>query len=129
MSRTFPELKPSERQFTLGTYPTKTYRSLAGTTVKRSFGNKPHSYGLRVEFKNIPDAALEQILDHYSDTEGGFNRFALPNSMFAGMDTATRARIQTPDGIKWEYAGPPAVQSVFNGISSVSISFAGELNV
>jgi hypothetical protein len=113
----------------MGTYPTKTYRSLAGTTVKRSFGNKPHSYELGVEFQNIKDSVLNEILDHYDDTEGGFRRFALPSAIFAGMDAAIQARIQSPNGIRWEYAGPPEVQSVFNGISTVSINFIGELNV
>lgn len=129
MSRTFPAIKPTGREFRMGTYPTKTYRSLAGTTVKRSFGNKPHSYQLQVDFENIKDATLELILDHYDDTAGGFERFALPSALFAGMDAAIQARIQSPNGIQWEYGGPPEVQSVFNGISSVSITFIGELNV
>jgi hypothetical protein len=129
MSRTFPSIKPSSREFRLGTYPTKTYRSLAGTTVKRSFGSKAHSYELSVEFQNVKDATLELILDHYDDTAGGFERFQLPDELFAGMDDAVRVRIQSPNGINWEYAGPPEVQSVFNGISTVSIGFIGELNV
>lgn len=129
MSRTFPAIKPSGREFRMGTYPTKTYRSLAGTTVKRSFGNKPHSYQLQVDFENIKDSVVQDILDHYDDTYGGFERFPLPNALFAGMDTALRDRIKSPNGIEWEYAGPPEVQSVFNGISSVSITFIGELNV
>lgn len=129
MSRTFPAIKPSGREFRLGTYPTKTYRSLAGTTVKRSFGNRPHSYELQLEFQNIKDTVVEQILDHYDDTFGGFTRFALPNAIFAGMDNALRARIQSPNGIRWEYAGPPEVQSVFNGVSSVSVAFVGEMNI
>lgn len=113
----------------MGTYPTRTYRSLAGTTAKRSFGNKPHSYQFNVEFENIKDSTLDKILDHYDDTAGGFTRFTLPGALFAGMDNAVRARIQSPNGIRWEYAGPPEVESVFNGISSVSIAFIGELNV
>ena len=113
----------------MGIYPTKTYRSLAGTTVKRSFGNKPHSYQLQVGFENIKDSTLELMLDHYDDTSGGFTRFALPDSLFAGMDNAIKTRIQSPNGIRWEYDGPPKVQSVFRGVSSVSINFIGELNV
>lgn len=129
MSRTFPAIKPTGREFRMGTYPTKTYRSLAGTTVKRSFGSKPHSYELQVEFQNIKDSVVEQILDHYDDTAGGFTRFALPTAIFAGMSDTLRARIQSPNNIRWEYAGPPEVQSVFRGVSSVSITFIGELNV
>jgi hypothetical protein len=58
MSQTFPTLKPSQRQFTLGAFPTKVYRSLAGTTVKRSYGNKPSGFGLTLEFTNVGDAIV-----------------------------------------------------------------------
>jgi hypothetical protein len=129
MSITFPSIKPTGREFTMGTYPTKVYRSLAGTTVKRSFGNKPYGYQLSLEFANVSDATLAQLLAHYDTTGGGFSRFALPDAVFAGMDATVRGRIQTPNGIKWEYAGPPEVESVYNGRSNVSIQLAGELSV
>lgn len=129
MSRSFPAVKPTSREFTMGTYPTKTYRSLAGTTVKRSFGNKPYGYQLSLEFENINDTTLELLLDHYDGTAGGFERFTLPDAVFAGMDSITRARIQAPGGIKWEYGGPPQVESVYKGISSVSVELVGELEV
>lgn len=129
MSITFPAIKPTGREFTMGTYPTKVYRSLAGTTVKRSFGNKPHGYQLQLEFENIGDATLSQILAHYDTTAGGFARFSLPDAIFSGMDATVRSRIQAPNGVRWEYAEPPQVQSVYKGISNVSVTLAGELNI
>lgn len=129
MSITFPQIKPSEREFTMGTFPIKTYRSLSGATVKRSFGNKPHSYQLRLVFNNVKDDTVSQILDHYDAVFAGFERFALPAVVFAGMNTALTSKIQAPYGIQWEYASPPTVQSVFNGISTVSVELIGEINV
>jgi hypothetical protein len=129
MSRVFPSIKPSDRDFKMGVYPTRSYRSLAGTTVKRSFGNKPIGYELRLRFNNIRDSVLDRILAHYDDTAGGFDRFPLPDAIFAGIDESVQARIQSPNNIRWEYAEPPSVQSVISGISTVSVSFVGELNV
>lgn len=128
MARSFPAIKPSARQYTPGTYPTRTYRALAGTTVKRSFGNKPYGHSMALEFRNIPDTTLAQILSHYHDSQGGFSRFALPNAVFAGMDATVRVYMQSPKGIQWEYADPPQVESVYPGISNVSVSLLGELN-
>jgi hypothetical protein len=128
MSITFPAIKPASRDFTMGTYPTKVYRSLAGTTVKRSFGNKPSGYQLGLEFQNLPDETVSTILAHYNSTAGGFERFRLPNAVFAGMSDELRAYIQAPNGIRWEYAAPPEVESVFRGVSNVSINLIGELN-
>jgi hypothetical protein len=129
MSQTFPTLKPSQRQFTLGAFPTKVYRSLAGTTVKRSYGNKPSGFGLTLEFNNVDDAIVLQILNHYNVTNGGFSRFALPSSIFAGMSATLIAQAQAPYNIRWEYTSAPSVQSVYNGISTVSVELLGELDV
>ncbi len=129
MSVTFPSIKPSGRSVTLGSYPTKVYRSLAGTTVKRSFGNRPFGYQLSLEFANVSDTVTSQIIAHYTDTAGGFVRFTLPAAVFAGMDATLQAQLQAPGGIRWEYAGPPEVESVYRGRSNVSITLAGEMNV
>jgi len=129
MSIVFPSLKPSQRQFSLGTFPTKVYRSLAGTTVKRSYGNKPSSYQLTLEFANVPDSTVSLIIDHYNNTAGGFSRFPLPSSIFAGMDGTLTSKMQQPYNIRWEYTGPPAIQSIYTNISTVSVELLGELNV
>lgn len=137
MSVTFPSsITPSKRDFTLGQYPTKVYRSLSGNTVKRSYGNKPSSYQLSLQYENIGDDRVLEFINHYNDTGGGFSRFALPDKIFRGMSgvednpsTGLTATIQQPFNIRWEYSSPPKVQSVYNGISTVSIDLTGEINV
>ena len=129
MADQFPNLKPSDRQFKLGAYPTKTYRALSGATVKRSFGNRPTGYELRLSYTNITDDVTVQLLDHYTSTSGGFERFTLPAALFAGMSSDLTTRVQSPTGIKWEYAEPPQVESVYNGISAVTINLIGEQDI
>ena len=130
MSVTFPSsITPSKRDFTLGQYPTRVYRALSGNTVKRSYGNKPHSYQLSLQYENIADDKALEFINHYNTTSGGFTRFALPNKIFSGMSVELRDTIKRPYNIRWEYSGPPKVQSVYNGISTVSIELTGEINV
>lgn len=130
MSETFPSsITPSKRDFTLGQYPTRVYRALSGNTVKRSFGNKPHSYQLTLQYENIADDKVLEFINHYNTTSGGFSRFPLPNKIFSGMSNALAATVQAPYAIRWEYSGPPKVQSVYRGISIVSIDLIGEINV
>jgi hypothetical protein len=128
MAEQFPRIKPTTRAFRLGTYPVKTYRALSGATVKRAFGNRAYGYELSMSFENIPDDTTEQLLAHYSDTSGGFDRFTLPADLFAGMTDTLRGYIQAPANIAWEYAGPPEVESVYTGRSRVSITLVGELD-
>jgi hypothetical protein len=128
MAEQFPRIKPTTRAFKLGTFPVKTYRALSGATVKRAFGSRPSGFELQLGFDNIPDATTEQLLAHYNGSSGGFDRFTLPADLFAGMTTTLRGYIQSPTSIRWEYAGPPEVQSVYTGRSRVSITLIGELD-
>jgi hypothetical protein len=118
MTAQFPGIKPSERSFRLGQFPTKVYRALSGATVKRAFGNRAYGYELQ----------LTQLIDHYNGTSGGFSRFTLPAETFAGMDATLTSKIQSPTQIKWEYTSPPEVRSVYVGRNTVTISLAGELD-
>jgi hypothetical protein len=138
----FPNIKPTTRSFTMGDYPSKTYRSLSGTIFKRAFGNKQTGYTLNLTFKNIGDAfggnqtgelrknsgTAKQIIDHYNDVDGTFSSFTLPVRVFEGMDNDFRDLIRSPSNIKWRYAGPPQVQSVKSGVSTVIVTLIGELD-
>lgn len=127
MTVPFPSIKPSARSFKMGAFPTKVYRALSGATVKRSFGNRATGFQLELRFRNIDDATLNQILDHYNGTSGGFARFTVPDALFTGMSATLRGKIQAPTSIKWEYAEPPSVESVFPGYSDAAVQLIGEL--
>jgi len=132
----FPNIKPTSRSFTMGDYPSKTYRSLSGTIFKRAFGNKQTGYTLNLTFRNIGDTSelrtrsgtAKQIIDHYNDVDGTFSSFTLPARVFEGMDNDFRDLIRSPSNIKWRYAEPPQVQSVKSGVSTVTVNLVGELD-
>jgi len=132
----FPNIKPTTRSFTMGDYPSKTYRSLSGTIFKRAFGNKQTGYTLNLTFRNIGDTSelrtrsgtAKQIIDHYNDVDGTFSSFTLPARVFEGMDNDFRDLIRSPSNVKWRYAEPPQVQSVKSGVSTVTVNLVGELD-
>lgn len=128
MSAQFPGIKPSDRSFRPGQYPVKSYRALSGAIVKRAFGNRAYGHELQLTFANVTDTITAQFIDHYNATEGGFERFTLPSQLFAGMDANLRGKIQAPTQIKWEYASPPDIKSVFSGLSTITITLLGELD-
>lgn len=128
MAIQFPALKPTARSFKQGTFPTKVYRALSGATVKRNFGNQAFGFEMQLEFQNIPDASAALILKHYSDTQGGFQRFTLSDELFAGMTAELRGYAESASTIRWEYAGPPSVSSVPRGNrNTVQVNLIGEL--
>lgn len=123
------KIVPTTRSFTLGDYPTKTYRSLSGVIFKRAFGNKQTGYTLDLTFKNVKDAVAVAISKHYVDVDGTYGGFTMPDRTFNGMDNSLEALVQAPSGIKWRYAEPPKVQSVQPGFSTITVKLVGELSV
>ena len=142
----FPNIKPTTRSFTMGDYPSKTYRSLSGTIFKRAFGNKQSNYTLSLTFKNIGDTSelrtnsgdAKEIIDHYNGVDGTFKSFTLPKKVFAGMDDDLWHLLPglkqdldlpvNPSNVKWRYAEPPQVQSVKSGVSTVIVNLIGEID-
>ena len=138
MAETFPDLKPNERQMTLGTYPVRKYRTMAGTTVKRRYGNKKFGYQLRLTFANRRDRDILQIVRHHQNLDED-DRFELPPETFAGVTTTgqsnspqrpgLRSMLRSPDSCLWEYAAEPSIQWAGNEISSITVELVAELNV
>ena len=131
MSQAFPLLKPSGRRLRLGVYPTKTYRSMAGTTVKRSFGNKQYGYQLSLTFQNRRSADVLSVIKHHEETEAGFIRFRLSNSLLVGTSDSLRTEITSLSNIRWEYAEPPEIDwsSRARDVATITVSLVGELDV
>ena len=136
MASKFPAIRPTSRTFTMGDYPSKTYTSLSGAIFKRAFGNRQTGYTLNLTFRNIGDTSelrslsgtAKQIIDHYNSVDGTYDKSNLPDRMFAGMDDGLETLIQAPSNISWRYAAPPQVESVKTGVSTVIVSFIGELD-
>ena len=136
MASNFPALRPTTRTFTMGDYPSKTYTSLSGVIFKRAFGNRQTGYTLNLIFKNIGDTTellensgtVKRIIDHYNSADGTYDKFTLPNRMFAGIDDDLEELLQAPIDISWRYAAPPQVQSVKAGVSTVTVRLVGELD-
>ena len=131
----FPEIHPTSRRFRMGDIPSTTYTSLSGAVFRRAYGNKKTGYTLDLTFENISDVAelktnsgtTNEILDHYESVNGTFKSFALTNTTFSGMGASVRGRIQAPSNVKWRYASPPEVRSVYSDISTVTVKLVAEI--
>jgi hypothetical protein len=121
------DIKPTNRSFSFGEYPIKSYRSISGAVIKRAFGNRAFNYSLQLEFANVSDAIVSVIFDHYHGQGGPLNGFRIPDTLLSGMDLDLIERLQQPTGILWFYEAAPEVQSVPPDLNTVSFSLIGEL--
>lgn len=123
----FPSIKPTNRSFTLGEYPVKTYRALSGKIIKRSFGNKAFGHGLDLSFENVPELSVQLIIGHYNTQLGQTLGFTLPTEVFAGLSVDTRALLRSPSETLWFYAEPPSIESVYRNISTITVKLVAEI--
>ena len=124
----FPSITPTARSFKPGVYPQKSYRSLNGTVVKRTYGNSPYGATLELGFDNINDFGVIIIIDHYRSQTAANSRFSLSANATAGMSNFLASRADASlDNLRWEYAGPPEVDSIRPGINRVRVSLVGEI--
>lgn len=124
---TFPSYIPTRRNFTPGIFPQKSFRTLGGTVAKRTFGNVAYGAKLELEFTNIIDDKVQAIIAHYQYQTQRNQRFQLPNTVIAGMNDSLATSVKAVSTLRWEYESPPAIESIFPGISVVSLTLIGEI--
>lgn len=123
----FPNFAPSQRSFKPGIYPQRSYRSLSGVVTKRTFGNSPSQATLEMSFNNVPDSTAASIIAHYNSQTAANRRFLVDNTL-GGIDASlTDYANGSVNNLRWEYSGPPEVQSVRPGRSTITVSLIGEI--
>jgi hypothetical protein len=143
----FPSIKPTERNLSFGEYPIKTYRALSGKIIRRSFGNRPYSATLELNFNNASEETLSAIYTHYHEQSGGTIGFAIPKTLLADLAIASNLTNQLQAGspylvlqstgkgdgssstMEWLYAESPTASSAGRGRNNISVKLIAELKV
>ncbi|HAX29285.1 MAG TPA: hypothetical protein DCX94_15305 [Alteromonas macleodii] len=128
------DLVPSARTFESGDYPVKTYKAQNGAEHRILYGNKRTNMKLSLTYANILDADAELFLDHYDTVQGTFQTFSL-GSVGADRRNPTRGGWEgnkdvlgaETHGNNYRYEGPPQVQQVALGRSTVTVNLIGVL--
>ncbi len=123
MTLDFPDLAPSSRDYDPGNWPVKVYNSISGVEVRLRYGDKRYNAKLKLQYQNIPDASADDFLAHYEQQYGTYKAFTLPAGVTAGWTGSTYIPNETT--MKFRYSGPPAIQAVRPGVSTVSLELTG----
>ena len=126
----FPQITPTSRSYRPGRQVTTVFESQDGATTRVEFGGRFVNSELSMEFANITDANATLILTHYQTCTGD-DYVAFNNARgLGGMDEGLRDAMekgQTSETLRYRYAEPPEVVSVYPGISTVRCRFIGYL--
>ena len=67
----FPDITPSQRVYTAGTFPQAEFQGLNGAVTTLQYGVKTVDSKLEMTFQNISDAEANAILDNYEAVNSG----------------------------------------------------------
>lgn len=123
------DLAPSSRTYVPGTFPRTRFESQDGVTTFIQYGNRRVNATLQLEFRNIFDNQVQDIIDTYDTVMRGEERkvsFA-GTAVFGGISDSGLLTEMEKGGsdLCWLFDGPPQVQSIRPGISTVSCSLTG----
>lgn len=127
----FPSLKPTQRSYSPGGYPQAEFKAINGATTTLRYGNRRFDSSLQLSFDNITDDNAALILKHYEQitVADDWATFTTADGA-AGADTALANYLREVggSGLRWRYDGPPSVNSIKPGRSSVQVKFIGRLD-
>ena len=142
----FPYITPSKRVYTAGTYPTKFFESVNGTTTAIRFGNRRSKSKLQLTFEGVQEKWAYEILQCYEKTmenwdyirfnkgddlndpdlnRGGAWEGILDQDLIENwyQENFTKASMTY-----WRFEGPPQVTHLYLGTVTVTCSFISYLD-
>jgi len=144
---TFPNIKPTSRSYTPGSYPQTEFVAQNGAKSVIRYGNKKTDAKLSLGFTNITDTQANQILDLYEKVNSVYDFIVFQKQQndngvvgfggLSGVDTTTLStdvtvqltdRIAETDKLRYRFDGPPTLTSVRPGISNVQCKFVACLD-
>jgi len=125
----FPNLKPSSRNYSPGSFPQTEFRAQNGALTILRYGNKRVDSTLSLEFRNITDASAALILQNYEQVNGTLNNVTFTQSdVTVNTSNPYRAFVnESTSGLRWRYASPPEVTSSVRNRVNVRCEFIGNL--
>lgn len=121
----FPSIVPTSRSFEAGDWPIKRFVSQSGSEVRILYGDRRTGHTLSLGYENIDDATVEQFFQHYYEQKGTYQTFAFgttASTIGQGWEGSSDF-FNAGSAVQWRYSGPPTVQQVRPGISSVTVNF------
>jgi len=131
VAASFPSgLKPTSRSYRPGKFPQIQFEALNGATTAIRYGQKAFNAQLTLTFANINDTDAARIVNHYEERMATFSNVTFSSATgLAGLGSTLSTQIsESGSGLRWRYAEPPQVESVYPGISTVTCTFTGYLD-
>jgi hypothetical protein len=128
--RSFPTgISPTSRSYRPGKLPETVFQAQNGAKSFVSYGQNFVDAELTLNFANINDDKVLEILQHYASVTGNDSVLFSAAQGFQGMDAdlVNNGIENGNDLLRWRYSEAPQVQSIYPGVSTVQLQFVGVL--
>lgn len=128
-ARAFPNIAPTSRRYTPPSYPETRFEARNGAITFVRYGTKPVNAELELQYSNVGNNTVVQILDHYNSI-GTDDHVTLPNEgPLSGMDASLQALFENGNRtLRWRYEGAPSIETSRRNIHSVRVMLIGYLD-
>lgn len=125
----FPaNIYPTSRSYKPGKLPETVFTAANGATTFVQYGQQFVNAELQLEFANVVDGVATDILEHYESMQTDDYTIFDNERGFQGMLIQLQRTVESGnDVVRYRYAEPPTITSVYPGISTVSVRFIGYL--
>lgn len=139
-TETFPSLVPAARKYTPPSWPVKTFEAQNGSEVRILYGDQPSRAQYSLRYVNLSDTEAELFVAHFRAVKGTFQQFRLgapgstpgasldedsPKGGWAGDPVNFGKGPENPS--RWRYEGPPQLESIRRGVTSVTVNLVAAL--
>lgn len=115
---TFPDLEPIARDYGMGEHIMEEAIGQNGDSFRMLFSDLAPDIPVRLEFRALSLAQVQQIRDHYAGQRGDVLPFDLPASCWRMHSSFYDIALP---GMQWVYAGPVEETPRDGGLFDVSI--------
>ena len=139
-SAVFPTFVPSGRKYTPPSWPVKAFNAQNGSEVRILYGDQPSRAEYQLSYSNLSDTDAEQFVEHFRAVKGTFEQFPLGSpgtTPGANLDEQSAKGGWAGDPANfgkgpanssaWRYDGPPQLDSVRRGVTSVTVTLIAAL--
>lgn len=118
----YPQLTPSARSFDAGDFANKKYSAQDGAEFRILYGDKRVGMKLQLTYSNITDAQADAFINHYHEVKGTYEQFDVGPASRNGYEGSFETFGAVWWGSQWRYESAPQLQSVYPGVSTVTVS-------
>ena len=114
----FPNIKPTSRNCSLGDYPVRYYEAISGAEVRLVYGSKRRQATLDLSYEALSAAEANQFVCHYESVKGTTYTFGVGTALTVGWISGGGVQGQGA----WRYDGPPSFTQAGGECDKVNVS-------